>query len=288
MTPFEYHAPVDLQNALILLRDNGQPLAGGTDLFLRMERAQLEPTILVDLKRIPGLNRLEQTGNEIHIGALTCMQDIASAPMITKHGATLAASAKVVGSTQTRNRATIGGNVANASPAADATPSLMALGALAHIANVEGTRELAVEELFVGPGQTVLQHGEIVTQFSFLRPPPHSGSSFQRCTRTAMDIALVNCAVSLTLDQGDRNQITSARMVLGAVGPTAVRAVAAERLMVGQPCTDKLAEAVAECATTEASPIDDVRASAAYRSEMVRVLTRRAIDAALQAAQGKA
>lgn len=288
MTPFEYHAPENIQDALALLSANGQPLAGGTDLFLRMERRQVEPAVLVDLKRIPGLDKVELSGNEVRIGALNCMQDIASAPLIIEHGATLAASAKAVGSTQTRNRATLGGNLANASPAADTTPSLVALGARAHAASARGERELSVEELFVGPGQTVLNPGEILTRFSFSVPPPNTASSFQRCTRTAMDIALVNCAVSLKLDQAISNQIVAARIALGAVGPTVIRARAAEKLLTSQPYSESLAADVAECAMTEASPIDDIRASATYRSDMVRVLTGRAIKEALAVARGQA
>ena len=284
MRPFQYLAPRRLDEALSLLTPEAVPLAGGTDLFLRMERRQTQPDAVVDLKRIPDMDRIEPSDAGLRIGALALMETLAASPLVRKDYDALARSARVVGSIQTRNRATVGGNLANASPAADTATPLMALGAAVEGADADGIRQMPVEQLFLGPGRTALRDNEVLTAILIPAMPARAGSAFERCVRTAMDIAVVNCAAFLRLDED--GAVAEARIALGAVGPTPLRAASAESLLKGRRFGPGVAEEAAECAAADAQPIDDVRAGADYRREMVRVLTRRAVVSAFQHAGG--
>lgn len=285
MRPFNYLAPTRLDEALSLLTPQAVPLAGGTDLFLRMERRQTQPGTVVDLKRIPGMDGVEAVDGGVRIGALALMETLTASPLISDSYDALAQSARVVGSVQTRNRATIGGNLANASPAADTATPLLALGASVEAADANGTREMPVDQLFLGPGRTALRQGELLTAILIPAMPARAASAFQRCVRTAMDIAVVNCAAFVRLDED--GLIGEARIALGAVGPTPLRAASAESRLAGRRPSPDLAAEAAEAAADDAQPIDDVRAGADYRTEMVRVLTRRAIEDACQRAGGE-
>ena len=289
MKSFEYFAPQSLDDAASLLRRHGNQakiLAGGTDLCLRLERRLVEPGIVVDLKEIRALRGIKTNRKGLTIGAVALMDEIASSPLIKGRYAIIAEAAASVGSIQTRNRATLGGNLCNASPAADTAPPLIALAARARIASSRRERELPLEELFLGPGKTCLQPYEILKEIIIPSPAGKSGGSFQRCTRTAMDIALVNCAVFLSLES-KREVIDDIRIALGAVAPTPVRARLAEDFLKGKNAAKNTLAKAAELAASSVSPIDDVRSSATYRREMVRVLTRRAIEEALKQARGK-
>jgi len=286
MRHFQYLAPRHLNEALALLTPDIIPLAGGTDLFLGIERLKKQPKAVIDLKRIPDMDRIESSNGRVSIGTLTLMDTLANSSLIQNTYRALAESARAVGSTQTRNRATLGGNLANASPAADTATPLMALGAAVLAADSNGTREIPTECLFVGPGKTALREGELLTAILIPTMPIRAGSSFQRCTRTAMDIALVNCAAFVQLDENE--SVIDARIALGAVGPTPLRAVSAEHHLKGQKLTSDITVAAAAFAADDAKPIDDVRASAIYRKDMVRVLTQRAIDNAFQRARREA
>ena len=286
MRPFNYLAPTRLDEALSLLTPQAVPLAGGTDLFLRMERRQTQPDTVVDLKRIPGMDGVEAVDGGVRIGAMALMETLDACPLISDPYDALAQSARVVGSIQTRNRATVGGNLANASPAADTATPLMALGATVEVAGAGGTREIPVHELFLGPGRTALREGELLTAVRVPALPARAGSAFQRCVRTAMDIAVANCAAFVRLDA--HGTVVEARIALGAVGSTPLRALAGENRLKGRRFDAAAAGEAAECAAEDARPIDDVRASAGYRREMVRVLTRRAVENAFRRAQGEA
>ena len=287
MRAFQYCTPQSLDEALALLtRDAAVPLAGGTDLFLGLERRKTQPDAVVDLKRIPGMDGIEATDRGLRIGALALMETLSASALIQNDYRALAEAARVVGSFQTRNRATVGGNLANASPAADTATPLMAFGAVVEAADANGTRELPVEQLFLAPGSTALRPGELLTAVLLPGMPAAAAAAFQRCVRTAMDIAVVNCAVYLRLDRDDPDTIVDARVALGAVGPTPIMASTAEARLKGRPFDAKAATEAAECAAADARPIDDVRAGADYRKEMVRVLTRRAIESAFQRARG--
>jgi carbon-monoxide dehydrogenase medium subunit len=290
MKSFEYFAPQSFKDAASLLLRYGSKaklLAGGTDLCLRLERRVIEPGVVVDLKKIRALRGIKLNRKGLTIGALTLMDEIASSPLVKGRYAIIAEAAAVVGSIQTRNRATLGGNLCNASPAADTAPALIALSARARIASSRRQREVSLEEFFLGPGKTCLQPNELLKEIFIPSPAIKSGSSFQRCTRTSMDIALVNCAVFVSL-ASRREIIGDIRIALGAVAPTPVRACPAEAFLKGKSADDKDAlEEAAALAAASVSPIDDVRSSASYRREMARVLTRRALQEALNRTKRK-
>src|SRR5574341_366781 len=236
MTGFDYFAPQRLEEAVSLLRRYGSKaalLAGGTDLLLRLERRLVAPSVVVDLKKIRHLRGIQSNRIGLRIGALTLMEEITSSPLVQRRYGIIAKGAAVVGSIQTRNRATLGGNLCNASPAADTAPPLIALSARARIAASRGERELPLDEFFSGPGKTRLQTNELLKEIFIPFVAARSGGSFQRCTRTAMDIAVVNCAVFVSL-AGEDNTITDARIALGAVAPTPVRAREAEDFLRGR------------------------------------------------------
>ena len=289
MKNFDYFAPQSLGDATALLHRYGTKaklLAGGTDLFIRLERRAVEPGVVVDLKKIRALQGIKASAKGLTIRAVTLMDEIVSSRLVQRRYGIIAEAAAAVGSIQTRNRATLGGNLCNASPAADTVPALIALGARARIAGSRRDREVSLEEFFLAPGKTCLQSNELLKEIFIPSPAGKFGASFQRCTRTAMDIALVNCAVFLSLAPKG-GVIGEIRIALGAVAPTPVRARSAEDLLRGKTPDKDAVEEAAALAAASASPIDDVRSSASYRREMVRVLTRRAIEAALKKATGK-
>jgi CO/xanthine dehydrogenase FAD-binding subunit len=283
---FEYLAPQNMQQALEWLnthRSRARVLAGGTDLYLRLRKGVFLPDYVIDLKRITGLDYITaDRGGGVQMGATTLQDDVAGSSLIQQLYPALAEAASWVGAVQTRNRATVVGNLCNASPAADTAPALLSYGAQVKIASAQGERTIALEEFFVGPGRTALQENELVAEIILPAPQPHSGAAFFRRTRTAMDIALVCGATMLQLRNGS---CQSARIALGAVGPTPLRATRAEAALQGQALTDQTIEDASRLASEEARPIDDVRSSAEYRREMVRVLTRRGLRQALERAR---
>ena len=290
MRGFDYFAPQRLQEAVSLLRRYGKKaalLAGGTDFLLRLERGLVAPSVIVDLKKIRDLRGIKSNRAGLRIGAATLMEEIASSPLVQARYGIIAKGAAAVGSIQTRNRATLGGNLCNASPAADTASPLIALGAKARIAGAKRVREVPLEEFFLGPGKSCLQPNELLKEIFVPPLAKRSGGSFQRCTRTAMDIALVNCAVFLSLaPKGEI--VTDIRIALGAVAPTPVRAQPAEDAFRGRKPNRKAVEEAADSAAAGVRPIDDVRSSASYRRAMVRVFTKRAIEEALREARGEA
>jgi CO/xanthine dehydrogenase FAD-binding subunit len=283
---FEYLEPKSLQQALEWLnthRGRARVLAGGTDLYLRLRKGVFLPDYVIDLKRVPGLDYVTHNrGGGVQIGPTTLHDEVARSSLIQQLYPALAEAAFWVGSVQTRNRGTVVGNLCNASPAADTAPALLSYGAQVKIASTEGERTIPLEEFFVGPGKTALQDNELVAEVILPAPQPHSGAAFFRRTRTAMDIAVVCGAAMLQLSNGSCG---NARIALGAVGPIPLRATRAEAALQGQALTDQVIEEASRLASEEARPIDDVRSTAEYRREMVRVLTRRGLRQALERAR---
>jgi carbon-monoxide dehydrogenase medium subunit len=264
----------------------GRFLAGGTDLVIAMKEKGLVPKYIVDLKRIAGLSGIREQGDgSIAIGALTTMREIEISPLITKKYSFLSQSAAEVGSIQIRNRATVGGNMANATPSADVAPALIALNATAKITGASGDRTVPLEEFFRGPGQTVMGTDEILTEITILKTGPRLvGEYIKFSPREMMDLAYVGVAVAYNLGDSDK-KCDGVRIVLGAVAPTPIRAKRAEAALEGQVLTEALAEKVGQIAAEEAKPISDVRSSADYRRAMVGAMTKRAL---LNAAVGPA
>ena len=286
---FEFYQPATLQEASRLLKENGPGgrfLAGGTDLVIAMKEKGLLPKYIVDLKRVPGLAGIrENSDGSITLGALTTLYAIETSALIKKKYPFLAQSAAEVGSIQIRNRATIGGNMSNASPSADTAPAFMALGAIATVANASGERKIAIEDFFKGPGQSALNTDEILTEVTIPKTAANLvGEYIKFSPREMMDLAYVGVAVVYNLNGADK-KCSAVRIVLGAVAPTPIRAKRAEAALEGQVLSEALAEKVGQIAAEEAKPISDVRSSADYRRAMVGTMTKRAL---LNAAVGPA
>jgi CO/xanthine dehydrogenase FAD-binding subunit len=279
---FEYFAPERLDDALSILSQKGKGafvMAGGTDLVMKMNRGLVKPAAIISLSRIKGLNKIGfDPGKGLTIGATALIAEVASHPEIKKRYPAIARAASVMANVQIRNMGTLAGNLCNAAPSADSAPPLMAMGADVTLAGMKGERQIHVEELFRGPGITVLKPGEIMTSIFIPPPPPHSGASYERISaRGKVDIAAVSVCVMLIMKDGTCKQ---ARIVLGAVAPVPMRARKAENILIGKRLTQGLIAKAAEQAARESMPISDVRASAAYRNRMVSVLTGRAIEKA--------
>jgi aerobic carbon-monoxide dehydrogenase medium subunit len=283
---FEYLEATSMQQVLEWLnihRGRARILAGGTDLYLRLRKGVFLPDYVIDLKRVPSLDAITPNrGGGVQIGPTTLQDDVARSSLIQQLYPALAEAASWVGSVQTRNRATVVGNLCNASPAADTAPALLSYGAQVKIASAQGERTIPLEEFFVGPGKTALQDNELMAEIILPAPQPHSGAAFFRRTRTAMDIAVVCGAAMLQLSNGT---CQNARIALGAVGPIPLRATRVEAALRGQTLTEQVVEDASRIASEEARPIDDVRSTAEYRREMVRVLTGRSLRQALERAR---
>lgn len=284
MKSFEFHEPTTLAEASRLFaEEHAQLLAGGTDLVIGMKALTETPQSVISLQKIPGLTGITtEADNSISIGAMAKVREVELSADIQQHHTALAEGASEIGSIQIRNLATIGGNIAHASPAADTVAGLLVADAQVDIAGADGERSVPIDELFTGPGQTVLAPGEIITRFRL--PSPASGSHYiKHKIREVMDLAFIGVAAAINLDNGT---ITDARIGLAAVAPTPIRATAAENLLNGNAPTAELVEQAGEAAAAASSPISDLRCSAEHRKEMVDVLTRRTIQQALERASG--
>ena len=289
MRDFDYAAPCTLTDALTLMagQSGARPLAGGTDLIDHVRTGRLTPDLLVDVKKLPELNRLEVTTGGLRLGAAVPCWKIIASPEIARDYAALVDSCRIIGGIQIQNRASVGGNLCNSGPAADSIPSLIVLGARCVIANNSGTREVPVEAFCTGPGKNVLRPGELLVELKFPARASHSGSHFRRfIPRNEMDIAVVGVAASVTLDaSGER--VTDACIALGAVGPTPLLAAEAAKVLIGQTFSDEAVAKSVAAAKAIATPISDMRGTAEYRTHLVGVLVARVLKAAVARARGQ-
>jgi carbon-monoxide dehydrogenase medium subunit len=285
MKAFDYFSPKNLEETSELLIKYGEEaklMAGGTDLLVRMKDEEVSPRYVIDLKRIHDLNNIEYDGDHVKIGALTTIHEVEISPLIRKDFEILAEAASVLGSFQIRNKGTIGGNLCNASPSADLASPLIALDGRVKIFGKNGDRVEKLENFFVGPGITILNSDEILTEIQISVPPQSTyGIYLKFSPRRAMDLAVVGVATLITLNPSN-SVCTKARIVLGAVAPTPLRAKKAERILEGNQIEKNLINQVANLATEESSPISDIRGSAWYRKEIIEVLVRRSIIQALE------
>jgi carbon-monoxide dehydrogenase medium subunit len=286
---FTYESPKSLDQALSLFAaagDKARALVGGTDLLIQMRAGVRQPGVVVDVKSIPELQVIAfdpQTG--LRLGAAVPSYRITEDRMMQEKYPGLTEAAGLIGSVQIKDRASVGGNLCNGSPAADTTPALIALGAECVIASQKGTRTVKVEDFVVSPGRTVLQPGEILVEFRIPAPKPHSSDCYMRfIPRNEMDIAVVGVGAAVTLN-GDT--CTAARIGLGAVAPTPLFAKDASASLVGKPLNDGNIAAAAALAQKIATPITDMRGTAEYRTHMVGVLTRRVLKLAAERAKAK-
>ena len=279
----DYLAPTSLEEALETVgqqTEGVQIIAGGTDLVPRMRSRVIEPKLLVDL-RLLNLDGIEKTADGIRIGASATHTDILESDLLAEHCPALCEAAADIAGPPIRNRGTVGGNLVNASPAADLVPPLLVYDAVVILAKAGSNREIPLVDFFTGPGQTVLAADELLTEIRIPPVPPNTTSKFIKLgKRKAMAVAVVSAAARLTIDQAGK--ISQARIALGSVAPTPIRARKAEASLEGQsPSSDLFTEA-GQIAGSESSPISDIRASGSYRKKMVAVLTRRALEAAWQ------
>jgi carbon-monoxide dehydrogenase medium subunit len=281
---FEYHQPESLPDAVALAARFGAEasfLAGGTDLIVQIQRGRIVPRHVVGLHRVAGLNGIETNGR-ITLGARVTHRSIERAPELAGALRCLIEGAEVIGGHQVRNVATVGGNLVNASPAADLAPCLLALDGVVTLVGPGGERELPVESFLLGPNRTARRPDELLTRVSLSALPARAATAFLKAgRRRAMEISVVCVAARLTLD-ASLERCLEARVALGAVAPTAVRAHQAERALEGQPVGGEAFRRAAEAAQEACRPIDDVRASAVFRQHLVGVLVRRALDRCLE------
>lgn len=252
-------------------------MAGGTDVLVKIKNGALRPLKVLDIKGIPDMEGLSISENRFSIGALTRIRTLETSPEVRQTLPLLAQAAGKLGSVQVRNRATIGGNLCNAAPSAETAPALLALDARAEIYGKEGLRTVDLNGFFTGPGTTVLKRGEILTSLKIpLNGRRRQGALYYKlANRKAMDIAFVGVAVLLEIDEEDR--ISKARIALGAVAPTPVRAEPAEKFLEGKVLDDRVAGRSAALAAESCRPISDLRASEEYRRAMVNRLCQRGL-----------
>jgi CO/xanthine dehydrogenase FAD-binding subunit len=263
--------------------ENAKLMAGGTDLLVTMKNAQTSPRCLIDLKWIPGLRKIAlDVKRGSAIGALVTVHEIEASLLIRKYFPPLAKAASVLGSLQIRNKATIGGNLCHASPAADLAPSLIALGAKVRTFSENGERVVELEDFFLGPGTTLLKTGEILTEIEIPPMAPRSGGSYLKfALRKEMALAVVSVATVLTLDPAN-SVCQMARIAIGAVAPTPLRVKEAERTLEGRKIEKDIIQRASDLAAEASRPITDIRGSVWYRKEMTRVLTGQGINEALK------
>lgn len=276
MTAFEFKSPGTLQEACRLLAVAGsRPIAGGTDVIPQMRDGRFQAAALIDLSRIAGLDAIERVNGDISIGSLATYTTMAKSSLLQEYAPFLPQVCEMVGGVQTQNRGTLGGNIVNASPAGDTLPVLLALDATIDLSSETGERSLPLADFLLGPGHTALLPGEIVRQIRFRPLPKGALSLFLRLgNRRGMLISIVSAALVLQVDD---EMVRDCRIALGAVAPTAIRCREAEASLLGRRVDAKLIDEAAATAAAACRPIDDVRASAAYRRHGVGVLVRRGL-----------
>jgi CO/xanthine dehydrogenase FAD-binding subunit len=280
MRPFEYVRPTELTQALELLGTHGSAarvLAGGTDVLVRLRMGHMRPSVVVDIKDVAALSsEIVERNGHVRVGAHVVMTEIMADDRMRRHYPALVEAASVVGSVQIRNRATLAGNICNASPAADTAPALLVYGALVNLIGANGSRRVALTEFFTGPGRTVMQEGELVESIDLPVPTRPAGAAFGRVTRRfGVDLATINlcCRVDASGET---------RFAYGAVGPrpflvTDSGGVLADAAASADAKTAALLELIGQ-----ASPISDVRGGRDYRLAMLDVMSRRALTAAIE------
>jgi aerobic carbon-monoxide dehydrogenase medium subunit len=286
---FDYFRPNTIDEALSLYTQGGADarlLAGGTELVNEMRMGKSQPKLVIDLKAIENLDFLDLTADRLHIGALYRVRDAEKSEALRRsHFGALSFAAGTLGSPQVRNKATVVGNVCRCSPSADLIPPLVALDAKVNIAGAGSQCSMAVEDFLLGPGKTALMPGEIVTELHLTDIKGNTGCSYYKLSpRKSLDLAVVGTAVMIRLNS-TQTKCTEARIVLGAVAPTAIRAKKAESILIGSRLTESTIEQAAAAAAEEAKPLDDVRASAWYRRRMVDVAVKRTIAMATEQAK---
>jgi len=283
-----YEAPRTLESAVSLLAGepgSAQILAGGTDLLVRLRTGIGEPDLVVDIKRIDGMNAITAENGGWRVGAAVSGAEMGEHDGLKADWPGVVEATELIGSTQIQGRATMAGNLCNASPAADSVPAMVAANAVARVIGPNGTREVAVGDIATGPGKTSLAKGEIVESIFLPARAARSGDAYLRfIPRTEMDIAVVGVGISLTLDASAT--CTAARVSLGAVAATVLLVEEAAAALVGTPVDKAALERLAAACSAAAKPIDDKRGTIEFRTKVAGVLAKRAATIALERAKG--
>jgi len=287
---FELLQPRSLQEALEMKKnygDKARVLAGGTDLLVLLKDQKLTAEAVMSLAGVRDLNFIRyEDGRGATLGALATHSGVAASPIIQQKFPDLAEACSQVGAVQIQNLGTVGGNLCNASPAADVAPPLLLMDAVLILASARGERRVSIHDFFQGPRRTVLQADEILKEIFVPEVPGRRGATYLKLgRRKAMEIAIVGIGVAIHLNGSDQ-VVSECRIAMGSVAPTPVRARRGEEILRNQEVRDELIEEVAVVAAEEASPISDLRASREYRLDMIRVLCRRAAHVALARARG--
>jgi CO/xanthine dehydrogenase FAD-binding subunit len=287
---FELLQPRSLAEALEMKRDyreRARVLAGGTDLLVLLKERKIRTEAVMSLRHLRELDFVRAERKGVTLGALVSHSAAASSSIVRQQFPDLAEACAQVGATQIQNLGTIGGNLCNASPAADTAPPLLLLEAVLTLASTRGERRIPIHEFFLGPRQTVIEADEIMKEIFIPQTTGRRGATYLKLgRRQAMEIAIVGVGVAIHLNGSDR-VVSECRIAMGSVAPTVVRARGAEKILRDREITNELVDEVAAVAADEARPISDVRASAQYRLDMVRVLCRQAAQAALARARQK-
>lgn len=280
---FEYYAPGSVAEACKMLVDFGaraKVFAGGTDLLPKMKHGVLAPEVLVSLRNIADMKKIEFVQEKgVVIGGRSTHNDIVFSTVLEKKYKSVCGAAKSMAANQIRHLGTVAGNIASSVPSADLPPILIALNATVTLVGPDGERCLPLEDVFVGPGKTVIAPSEILTEIVIPDQPTTGSKYFKFALRKSGALATVGVAVAVQLEG---NTIKDARIALGAVSPTPVRAKGAEKYLIGQDATEAVFAEAGRIASTECKPITDFRASAEYRTDMVRVYTKRALKEAVE------
>jgi len=274
----EYALPQSVDEALAILNSesNATVFAGATDLIPQLRGGRPEPGLIVDLKKIPGLVDLSFSNGTWKIGAATPVARIKNNVKLTKEFPGLSEASGLIGSDQIQNRASLGGNLCTASPGADTVPSLMVNDALVVIASNERRRTIPVADVITGPGSISLGSGEFLIEFLLEQPPPRTSDAYERfIPRTEMDIAVVDAAARISLDE--RGHCQEAKIAIGAAAPTVIRVPAAERILQGKKINDEVLSEVMDEASKACNPINDKRGTIEYRRQVAGVLAKRVI-----------
>jgi CO/xanthine dehydrogenase FAD-binding subunit len=280
---FDLIHPKTLAEALAVLAEregDAVPVAGGTNVLVDLRAGKHQPQVLVDVARLPGLRSIQREDGHLVIGGGTTISDLLYDPLIAQHAPALREAASVFANPLIRNRATVGGNLADASPAADTAPPLLALDAEVELASQGGIRRVPLADFLVGVRKTLRRHDELLIAVRFPVPPAGSANHFQKVgLRKADAISVLSAAVAVTRDAAGR--CTAARIALGALAPRPLRATAAETLLIGQKLTPAAIAESARLAGEAARPIDDIRGSADYRRQVTEVIVRRLLEKVL-------
>ncbi|MEX2237867.1 MAG: xanthine dehydrogenase family protein subunit M [Dehalococcoidia bacterium] len=290
MRAVTYLAPRSIEEAVSVLAEHGtmaSVLAGGTDVIIQAREGRKLVDVFVDVKNIAETRALAWEEGGLLIGAAVPCAEIYEDSEIASRYPALIDSAALIGGIQIQSRASLGGNLCNASPAGDSIPTLIVLGAIAVIAGASGRRELPVEDFCVAPGRNALQPGEMLVALRLPAPRTNSGAAFERfIPRNEMDIAVCNCAASVVLS-ADGQRFESGRLAVGAVAPTPLLVADASAALEGQSVSDQTTKAAADRVAAAARPITDMRGSIAQRKHLAAVLATRVINKAVERARGR-